>query len=353
MDRLKIARSLQELQSEGESLASDRYYNQPGKGRAESVAAWHAAVFDVLVSSLPGSSRLVANLENAWNRYIGKAQEAGGEHIILSGTDPGHLGDKGDIGKLVESCLPIIHQARRVVLSRPLTADEQNDLRREIRGVITETYLSFKAWWFYIPSAILLASILFALTGAFQIRDLHVDIRDQADKAVKKAKDDIADQTKNLSDKTTSLNNETNKLSARVDDLNKNAQATIDAANKKIDKIVSDQKQRIESRTNEEVNKILPGVKPQIDELVSQHKQLIEVETKKKLKEIDAQALPDVKSQIEDLQTRADQIESSVEKSRTFVWVGLVAMSVFCALSLPGLASLTVGWWRRKRSKAH
>jgi hypothetical protein len=346
MGRFDVDRSLQKLQSEGESLVSDGHAEgSQVSWLHDSVTAWYAAVFDVLTSSLPESSRLLARLEHAWNRYSGKPSEndVDSRRLIVQGRS--HIEDQGDAPKLLARCLPIISQARRVILSRPLTADEEKDIRREIRAAITETYLSVKGWWFYIPSAVLLLSIVFVVTGAIQIRDVRIDVRAQADEALKNAKERLDTQIQDIQRKVSKLDNE---AQGAIESAKKK---TISELNARLGGFISAEETKIESATKKKVEEIesksaMPGLIPQIDTIQKRIDDLrIEVS---KVNER-AQGLDESLKRLAPASEGGARglFSNQLAKPTTFVVFEFVVASISCALSLLVVGYLTVGWCRR------
>jgi vacuolar-type H+-ATPase subunit H len=369
MGKLDVDRSLEQLQSEAKLLLreGDRDGTRDS-GFSDSVAAWYAAVSDVLTLSLPESSRLLESLKQSWDRYTGKGSdnEAGTRRLIVDGHET--TDSQGNPSKLVERCLPIISQARRYILSRPLTADEEKDIRREIRAAITETYLSFKSWWFYIPSVILVIAAVFVVTGAINIKNYRLDIGELE----KSAKERIDDQVNRaLGDGKRRLNSQ---VDAALDDAQtrineqKKALAKNDAQIKALSDQVGKAIEDAKNTTTSELN-------ARLGTFISQRETDIGSVTRNKIKQIEDSVIPDGRAQIEDMRTRlakiagqlsdlegragtlegrAKRLESTATEAvprlyqpETLGVIALVVACIGCVLSLVVGGYLTAGWWGR------
>ena len=200
---------LHQLQEMGEEiLLQDR------KGIRESSALtiWLAGVNDILMLILPKGSFLIEELHKirkgeleSDRRKTKKELEGTIARVIqicaiaklyLAQT-PEEVLERQGIEEFIENQKKDL-ELKQKEFERQMKelVSKKQEFEREINNNIISGY--FKSWWFRVPIAILIVAVIFVVTGTYQIGQYKIDIRDLANNAVEKTKQDILTQTEDI-----------------------------------------------------------------------------------------------------------------------------------------------------------
>jgi hypothetical protein len=150
-------------------------------------------------------------------------------------------------------------------------------LREDMRTIIGDIYL--KAWWFYVPAAILLLAAGFAVTGLIQVKDVRLDLQ----KEVQTTRDRIEDHRKTVE--------------ASIDSLGKRAQTSADEA-----------RQAVERKLEGQLQSHVDSTKRRIDEAADRH-----LDTLKRSKSPALESgLAAVQATVMDLEKRAGRLKDDL-----------------------------------------
>ena len=320
MDKHLIAKRLDSLYSDGKRLLSlDASAIKPGE-----LTIWYASALDTLSLFLEADSELIRALKEVRDRP----------------SDP-HPAKLSQEGLLVLRAASEVNRLRR-------GDDLVGDLRRDIQTIIGDIYV--KSWWFYGPVGILFMAALFAVAGIVQLRETRINVREEAESALRNAK-------------------------TSIDEHRVNVERSIDAIGKQAESKADEAKQNVEKRMELQLQTTLEEAKTRINNAANNHFESIKRERTPNLESglVAAQVkLADVEKRLESVQKQVSTLESSINdmeraikridsaaaagtlenisqflnRSRVYVLTELVVNSLLLLFSIVVLVPWVIRRWR-------
>lgn len=313
MDKHLIASRLDQLQSDGQTIAM-------AITKPESITFWYASAIDTLTLFLPEASELVRVFKELRDRQS-------------HGCDERLLPQALDV-------LRIAADVNRLRRSDDLVAD----LRRDVQTSVGEIYR--KSGWFYFPVTVLFLAAGFAVVGVIELRGTRINVREEAEAALRAAKASIEEHRTNVE--------------RSIDAIGKQAQSKADEAKQDVERKLELQLQssveEARGRINTAAQKHLETIKrektPNLEfGLIAAQAQLAGVE--KRLQQVQGQ-LATLQSSLDELERALKRVDRAVaagtldrlslflNRSRRYVWAELLVNSAALLILIAALITRVV-----------
>lgn len=318
MDKHVIAARLDRLISDG-----DYFGGTPATTDAQDdrVAIWFARALDTVTLFLPENSAVVRMLSDARDQ-------------------------SKNLRRISPEAVQIVRIASEY--NRDRRGDDLlDDLRQDVHAVITDIYR--KSWWFYVPIALLAAAAIFAISGVIQLRDTKVDVRAEAAAALQRAKDSI-DQQQRSAEAAIALSG--TRAKAAAEDAKQEVERRLE---RELQTYVADQRQRIATATDQQIELLKRERAPNIDSALGMYQARIDgLQTR--VKQVD-QRLDRLDSSSDELQRGFQRLDASAKagtlnrlsvflnRSRRYVAAELIITSIALLASVILLVTI---WWRNR-----